>query len=568
MKVSDAVLEVLRQEGARHLFCVPGQTIDPLLESLANQNNIQPVVCAHEAGAAYMADGYSRASGRFGVFATTSGPGFTNTVTALATAFTDRSPLLALSGEVKTDWEGRGTFQDSSAAGIRSLDIAASITAQQLRLSSPAQTYRHLDRLLRSMLSHSSRGPVHLSMPFDVQKAETDGYWIELPESLYQPRFVDVRACADFWEWVGAKAKIAVLAGSGCVQSEATQDLVRFAERFDIPVATTLPAKGVFPEDHPLSLGVMGWFGNRPAIDAITSGDLDILFVLGSRLNMLDTHAWSADFKPKHALIVNDVNTNSVFRNYHIDLPILGDARTCLATLNEAPPEVTARLSDSATERRAWISSLKKGGTLFHSAENCESDLQPIHPAQAMAVLRRVMPRSTMLFTDSGAHAFFAGHYWAAYEPRQFFSSVKYMGSMGWAIPAAIGAQLARPGAPCVVVTGDGCMLMHGIEIQTAARYGVPLICVVMNNSALGNPKLRADKISPAMGRLHELPTHDWAKFAESLGARGITVNEPSELVNAFEQALAANETIVIDVRTGNYPTPTEHFDARASGAH
>jgi acetolactate synthase I/II/III large subunit len=127
-----------------------------------------------------------------------------------------------------------------------------------------------------------------------------------------------------------------------------------------------------------------------------------------------------------------------------------------------------------------------------------------------------------------------------------------------------MGAQLTEPDDPCVVVTGDGCMLMHGVEIQTAARYGVPLICVVFNNSAFGNPKLRADRISDAMARLHALPTHDWAKFANSIGAMGITVDDPADLTKAFDHALNAKTTVVIDVRMGNYPTPTERFDAQA----
>ncbi|MGH8779661.1 thiamine pyrophosphate-binding protein [Paraburkholderia sp.] len=568
MNVADAIVSALREESVRHVFCVPGQTIDPLLESLSRQNEVQPIVCAHEAGATYMADGYGRASGRFGVCATTSGPGFTNTLTALATAYTDRSAVLAISGEVRQDRAGRGAFQDSSAAGIRGADMATSVTALQLDLSSPSLAYRHLGRMLHSMLGHSSRGPGHLSIPFDVQGAETTGEWVRLPSSLYQPRFVDAGSCGAFWEQVGTKPKVAILAGSGCVQSDATESLVRFAESFDIPVATTLPAKGVFPEDHRLSLGVMGWFGNRPAIDALASGNVDVLFVLGSRLNMLDTLIWTAGFKPRHALIVNDINANTVFQDYHVDLPILGDARTCLDTLNNAAPALSARLRSSRPARQDWISSLKMNGGLVDAIEHRASEPGQIHPAETITVLRRVMPRSTMLFIDSGAHAFFAGHYWTAYDPRRFFTSIKYMGSMGWAIPAAIGAQLARPDDPCVVVTGDGCMLMHGIEMQTAARYGIPLICVVLNNSAYGNPKLRADRISPEMGRLHELPTHDWAKFAESIGALGMTVHEESDLAEAFEQALHARKAVVIDVRTGNFPTPTEAFDRMAAGAH
>lgn len=568
MKVADAIVDVLRQEGIRHVFCVPGAAIDPLLEALSRQHDVQPVVCAHEAGAAYAADGYSRASGRFGVVATTSGPGFTNTLTALATASTDRSAVLAISGEVRRDWMGRGGFQDSSQAGTRAASMATPVTALQLELGSPSLTYRHLERLLHSMLGHASRGPVHLSIPADVQREEVTGDWSTLDKRVYQPRFVDAQACHAFWDHVESKPKVAILAGSGCVQSGASRQLKRFAERFDVPVATTLAAKGVFPEDHPLSLGAIGWFGNHAALNALTSGELDVLFVLGSRLNMLDTLIWTGGFKPRHALIVNDIDMSGVFRDYPVSLPITGDARACLEVLNDASPESVARLQASSVARRNWIARVKEGST-SHDAQSAAiaSKSENIHPADAVAALRRVMPRSTPLFVDSGAHAFFAGHYWTTYEPAKFFTSIKYTGAMGWAIAAAMGAQLARPNEACVVVTGDGCMLMHGIEIQTAARYRVPLICVVFNNSAFGNPKLRADRISPAMGQLHALPTHDWAKFAQSLGALGITVDSAADLSSAFERALAAGTTVVIDVRTGNYPTPTERFDALAAEA-
>jgi acetolactate synthase-1/2/3 large subunit len=368
--------------------------------------------------------------------------------------------------------------------------------------------------------------------------------------------------------------KVAILAGSGCAQSHAAEELKRFAERFEVPVATTLAAKGIFPEDHPLSLGVLGWCGNHAAHDALSAGELDVLFVIGSRLNMLDTVIWNEGFRPKHALIVNDINVSNVFRDYDIDLSILGDARTCLEMLNDASPDVSARLRASGAARRDWVSKLKGRRTSNHADARrdvrADSPTASIHPSDAILALRRVMPRSTRLFIDSGAHAFFAGHHWTAYEPGRFFTSIKYMGAMGWAIPAAMGAQLTEPDDPCVVVTGDGCMLMHGVEIQTAARYGVPLICVVLNNSAFGNPKLRADRVSDAMARLHALPTHDWAKFANSIGAMGITVDDPSELTHAFERALNAKTTVVVDVRTGNYPTPTERFDeaALAAAAH
>lgn len=559
MKVADAILDVLVQEGVRHIFCVPGQPIDPFLESLSCDKRIQTIITAHEAGAAYMADGYSRACRRFGACLSISGPGLTNIITALATASTDASPVLAITGEIRSDWEGRGAFQDGSSAGLYGMEVTAAVTSQRRLINSPVQTTRHLQCLLRTMLGHATRGAVHLSVPVDIQNSQTEETWDPLPSSLYQPRFVDQQSCHAFWPAAGGHPRVAILAGAGCVHSEASEALFAFAERYHIPVATTLAAKGFFPEEHPLSLGVLGWFGHQPAINVLTSGTLDVLFVLGSRLHMLDTLAWDPGLQPRHALIVNDINSHTLFHNYSVALTIHGDARTCLEALMVAPVPTRTELE----QRRQWLSQLKQHSTsLFVHPECCQSDQQPIHPARAITALRQIMPEHCMLFSDSGAHAFFASHYWLSNNPHQCFSAIKYMGPMGWAVPAAMGAMLARPGTPCVVVTGDGCMLMHGIEIQTAARYCIPLICVVLNNSALGNPKLRADRYSANMGNMHKLPTHDWAGFARSLGAQGITVNQTEELLPAFQQALTTNLTTVIDVRVGNYPTPTESFDA------
>ncbi|VEA67115.1 Acetolactate synthase large subunit [Serratia plymuthica] len=558
MKVTDAILEMLTQEGIGHLFCVPGQLVDPFLESLANNERCQTIIAAHEAGAAYMADGYSRASRRFGVCLAISGPGITNMITALATANTDGSPVLTITGTIRNDQEERGAFQGSIPSGLHGIDITAAVTNQHLSISSPSQIWRHLQRLLYTMLGHATRGPVHLSIPVNVQNSQVEGTWQLLPPSLYHPRFVDQQSCNSFWSTVGERTRVAILAGAGCVHSDASAALIAFAERYHIPVATTAAAKGVFPDTHPLSLGVFGWFGHDPATRALATGTLDVLFVLGSRLHMLDTLAWNAGMQPRHALIVNDINNNTLFREYPVDLAIQGDARICLETLMAAPEPS----SNIIEQREHWITELKpQAETPCEHPKNCRSNQYPIHPARAISALRQVMPEHCMLFTDSGAHAFFAGHYWQENHSNHCFSTLKFMGAMGWAIPAAIGAMLARPDSPCVVVTGDGCMLMHGIEIQTAARYHIPLICVVLNNSALGNPKLRAARISPAMENMFELPTHDWAGFARSLGAEGITIEHAEELVPAFQQALAANVTIVIDIRVGNYPTPTESFD-------
>jgi acetolactate synthase I/II/III large subunit len=202
----------------------------------------------------------------------------------------------------------------------------------------------------------------------------------------------------------------------------------------------------------------------------------------------------------------------------------------------------------------------------LYDAANTKSNAVPIHPARAVADLRQVAPRDCVLLVDSGAHRVFGGHYWDSPTPNAYLTATS-MAPMGWAIPAAIGAKLARPELPCAVVTGDGCMLMHGIEIQTAARHGLAIVYVVINNGALGNVYLRAKQMSPAAAALSLLRTHDWVQFARSLGADGTVVEQPGDLVAAYEQAFRSGGTFIVDVRCDKDATTPVGPWNRAKGA-
>lgn len=553
MNVSAAIVSILKQEGIRYVFTVPGQTIDPLMEILSQDSEIKTIISAHEAGAAFMADGYSRASKHFGVYVTIGGPGFTNTLTALTTAYTDRSPVLAISGEISTKWEGRGSLQDSSSAGIQ----VKPVVSRQLSINTPLQLYHHMQQLIAQMLSPSTRGPVHLAIGSDILRAETSGSWFGIPETVPHPRIIDIKQMDKLQEILLNNHRVVILAGSGCIESGAGEALVQLAERFSIPVATTLHAKGLFPEKHPLSLGVFGWFGNEPAIRAITEAKPDVLLILGSRLGMLDSIFWHPVFTEIDTLIINDINPHALPAEWPVDMFITGDIKAGLEYLNAHPLLSEEKFETLNPLRKSWIQDVKSP-EMFQAKS---PGISGLHPADVTKILSQTLPRESIVFTDSGAHAFFVGHYWAIEPPGRYFSAVRFMGPMGWAIPAAIGAKLACPLAPCVVVTGDGCMLMHGIEIQTAARYNIPLICIVMNNSALGNPKLRAEAFSSGLAEMYSLPRHNWAMFAQSLGAQGFTATNETELEEAVKMAYACGSVAVIDVLTDNCPTPTNIFD-------
>ena len=318
---TDYILEALAAEGLGHLFMVPGGLVDPFLPALARQKKLTPVVAAHEGGAVYMADGYARASGSFGAALGIGGPGCCNMTTAVAAAKTDGSPVLVLTGEVPLDLEDRGAFQDASQA---TLDDTA-VMAPLARLSKTVATPKNLNHWFRHALTTmwaQPRGPVHLSLTHDALVGETaadyvavSGFFAHAWRLSMEAAETALRLLADK---AGAKSRIAILAGAGVEHDAAAVRLKEIAERWSIPVATTLRAKGVFPEDHALSLGVFGYAGTRHATAAILGGDIDCLLVLGSGFNERDTMHWTVRERSKAFMI--HVNTDMEELTAHGDL--------------------------------------------------------------------------------------------------------------------------------------------------------------------------------------------------------------------------------------------------------
>jgi acetolactate synthase-1/2/3 large subunit len=565
----DFILDALAQEGLTHLFLVPGGLVDPFLPALARQEKLQPVVAAHEGGAAYMADGYARASGRFGAALGIGGPGLCNMATAVAAAKTDFSPLLVMSGEVPVDMEGLGAFQDASQATLDDTAVMKPLTRLSVTAASPRSLHHWLSHALTAMWSHPL-GPVHLSLTQDVLTGACAAKYTPVFDFFSRLAPLDASAALRVFESVGqaARPRMVFLAGAGVEHDEAAFLLRAAAERWSIPVAATLRAKGVFPEDHELSLGVFGYAGTRHATAAVLGRKADVIkadviIVLGSGFNERDTMHWSLRGQAEAGTAVIHVNTAMSELTAH-STPAHAVSGSCLAFLElmlKKAEALVPSLNNGIAERRAWLAGIKKEPRLY-SAKESDADGQRIHPAAAVKALRKVFPRDGILLVDSGAHRAFAGHYWEAYEPRSYISATN-LGPMGWAIPAAIGVQCARPNHRVAVITGDGCMQMHGIEVQTAARYSLPIVFVVLNNAALGNVWLRAREYGPLPAELTRIPDHDWAGFGEALGARGFTVRNSSELESVFAQALAANGPAVVDVKTEkDCPTPVYDFIA------
>lgn len=554
---TDFVLDALAKEGVDHLFMVPGGLVDPFLPAIGRQTALKPIVAAQEGGAAYMADGYARASGRFGAALCIGGPGLSNTATAIAAARTDGSPVLLISGEVATNFEGRGMFQDASAETLDDVSTMKPIT----RFSTSVDSPENLPHLLRHAIIAARTepcAPTHLSIPRDAQTATMTATYAPMPSSLVQSHMLAVESAEQsLKEFTKNAVRVVILAGAGIEHADAANALKIFAERWTIPVATTLRAKGIFPEDHPLSLGVFGYAGTHHARIALIDHAPDLLIVLGSGLNERDTMYWSLKLNPKRTICVNlDV---TAMADHVGGVPVRGDTGAYLNFITQNSDKIALAMEATLSERKQWIAGIRALPRL-QDPQNCDSDAVPLHPARAISALRKAFPRDGILLVDSGAHRAFAGHYWESYAPRTYISATN-LGPMGWAVPAAVGVQCAAPSQRVAVITGDGCMHMQGIEVATAARYGLPIIYVVLNNAALGNVWLRAHNEGPVPAELTSLPNLDWAGFGKSLGANGITVTNPSQLDAAFDTAMQNKGPTVIDIKTNKaFGTPVADY--------
>jgi acetolactate synthase-1/2/3 large subunit len=533
--------------------------IEPFFANF-KRSGINPIVSAKEDGAAYMADGYGRARKNFGVCMGIGGPGVTNMVTPISAAYGDRSSVLAIAGSIKFEWRGKGTFQDSSATGVDDIAIMKPMTAFAQIVPKIDKTAPFLKKAIEAMRGIENL-PAFLSIPLDsLREPFSESY---IPLHLTQPpRIVDDVSIQQLPELLASFTRIVILAGNGCVLSQADAEIKEFAKEYNIPVVTTLRAKGAIPEDDPMSFGVFGLGGSLQANKVVMGGrgettgfpKAELLLVLGATLNENNTHQWADKFQPE-VLVRVDINPNNVTGAEYNERFIMGDVKTVLSWIKDNKQDYDVALKESLPERKKWIESIRD--TPYYDTENDrKSDKIPINPARIIVELRKAFPRDTVLVVDSGAHTFFTGHHWSSYAPNEFLL-LSTTGPMGYGISTGIGAWLARQDQPCVCVVGDGSMLMGGMELHTAIRYNIPLVVVVINNSSLANVSLHLQDKGEGAKEITEIPTINWADFAQSLGAEGMTVKNPNELANAFTKAFIAKKLFLINVICDpNYMTP------------
>jgi len=535
--IAEWLTQSMAAQGTRHAFLIPGFLLGPLNEALAKSSACRPVVCAHELGAAYAADGFARASGTPGWCLAISAPGASNLLTGAIAARLDHQRVLYLVGDVPTANAGRSAFQDGGEPGGRDL----ALFSQAVPCARAARTAAEASSRFAEILARMSAlppGPAFLSLPRDVQAMEASAEILGAALAT-QPCLPSAAALDSLLAALASAKRPALLAGEMAGEPGFSKHLLGFAERHRLPVASTMPAKGLFPETHSLSLGCFGYGGSPRAREALLGTDNDFLIALGVSFNERNTLQWDKRlFEGRQ--IARVLPWQNGERHDGV-LEIVANPGAVLASLED-------RLAPFWDERRpmreAWIESL--AGHPLAAPIHRSAGAQGLHPAEIVATLRAQMPQGTKLFVDAGLCRRAVGQWWTCTEPGELYTS-PVTAPMGWGVAASIGGQLARPAQPVVALAGDGSMLMHGSEMVTAVRYEIPVIWVVNNNAALGTVWQRAP--TPEASRLTLAPRIDWAAQAEVWGAQGFRAETTEQLATALRAAGAARRPAIIDVR-------------------
>ena len=533
-RAADVLVDLLAEAGVEVVFGLPGGVISPVFDALLD-SPIQTVTTRHENGALFAAAGYAHTTGKLGVAIVTSGPGALNALTGLASAWSDGLPVLLLAGEVPRPAQGKGVLQDGSSLGLNLLTMARPVS--KLALEVPrAEQLPHLVRRAIAAALAGRRGPVVLSLPMDVTTAPiaTPRLAGEVQESAILPGAV----IDEVAELLSRAERPLILAGSGLRDRRApfpgSPALLRaVAERLACPVATTPKAKGVFPEDHPLALGVFGLGGHHSARAYLEDG-IDVLLALGTSLGDLATDGFSPLLKPSRALVHIDLDGRQLGRSYAPTHGLVAEAGRFLAELElrliaVAPPERPT--FDNGVVRHTLPSSPRR---------------DRMAPQDAIEELQAILPSETIFTVDSGEHFLFATHFLKLTHPDAFVV-MSGLGAMGQSLGAALGAALGNPGRPVAALVGDGCFAMNAFEIATAASLALPLRIFVFNDGGLVMVENGHEAVYGRRPRYQTGPL-DIGRIATGLGAASFVAAQPGDLAARVDLLRTHHGPVVADL--------------------
>ena len=537
MKLTGAQIffECLKAEGVEVIFGLPGGVLLDLYDEMP-KHDIRHILVRHEQGATHMADGYARATGRVGVCLVTSGPGATNTVTGIATAYMDSIPIVVFTGQVPTALIGNDAFQEADIVGI---------TRPCTKHNYLVKDVRDLARIIREAfyLARSGRpGPILVDLPKDVINAKAE---YKFPKKIslkgYKPTTeAHMGQIKRAYTAIGKAKRPVIYAGGGVINSNAAKELKQLGENIRCPVTTTLMGLGGFPAPHELWLGMLGMHGTFRANMAV--GNTDLLIAIGARFDDRVTGKLD-EFAPSAKIIHIDIDPTSISKNVKVDIPIVGDCRDALKKLLQLIKE--SPIDDLEKVRKPWLDQIRKWKETYPLAYEQKADL--IKPQYVVEKLYELSEGKGIISTEVGQNQMWAAQYYHFAEPRTLLTSGG-LGTMGYGLPAAIGAQAAFPDRLVIDVAGDGSIQMCIQEMITAVENNLPVKVAILNNQYLGMVRqwqqLFYEK-SYCATCLKIAP--DFVKLAEAYGALGLRAHKPDEVEAVIREGFASPKPVIMD---------------------
>ncbi len=543
MKITgaQALIKALESQGTEVIFGLPGGAILPVYDPIID-STIRHVLVRHEQGAGHMAEGYAQATGRPGVAMVTSGPGATNIVTPIANAYMDSIPLVVITGQVASGSIGTDAFQECDITGI-----TMGITKHNWLIKDASEIAEVIAQAFY-VATTGRPGPVLVDFPKDVAQSEVE--WIDppAPEDLdlpgYHPQLEgDQEAISAAVALMSAAERPVLYVGGGVLKAEASGELARLVELVGAPVVTTLMARGALPDSHELNIGMPGMHGNYTAIMAIQESDL--LVSLGARFDDRVTGKIDA-FAPDAKVIHVDIDPAEIGKVRRPDVAIIGDAKQVIAALADAADGV------EQGDLTAWWETLHGWQARYPLTYDAQEPGAPLRPQAVVEALAANSPADTIVVAGVGQHQMWAAQHWSYEHPHTWINSGG-AGTMGYAVPAAIGAKVGRPEKTVWAIDGDGCFQMTAQELVTARTEQIPIKVAILNNSYLGMVRqwqeMFYDERYSEVYLSTDIP--NYVMWAEAMGCVGIRVDTPEEVLPAIEKANAINDRpVVIDFRT------------------
>jgi acetolactate synthase-1/2/3 large subunit len=540
---AQALIKSLEMEGVEVMFGLPGGAILPVYDPIID-SSIRHILVRHEQGAGHMAEGYAHVTGRPGVAMVTSGPAATNIVTPLCDAYMDSIPIVVITGQVAYSAIGSDAFQECDTTGI-----TMPVTKHNWLISDP-QDIPQIVREAFHVATTGRPGPVLIDIPKDISNQTMDWYW---PESVdlpgYKPNIQgDPEMIRQAARLIGESRRPVIYAGGGILKAHAAETLRALAEMTGIPVVTTLMARGAFPDSHELCLGMPGMHGNYTAVTAMQKADL--LIALGSRFDDRVTGKVSA-FAPDAKIIHVDVDPAELGKVRRPDVPIVGDCRAVIEEMVTAIQDMGG--ADAQPDRSEWLAQVRAWQRDFplHYEQSFDEG-SALKPQYVLEQLRDSTPDDTIVVSGVGQHQMWTSQHWKFDHPYTWVNSGG-LGTMGFAVPAAIGAKVGRPDRMVWAVDGDGCFQMTAQELVTASSERIPVKIAILNNAYLGMVRqwqeLFYEERYSEVYLSPDLP--DYKMWAEAMGCVGLRVEHPEEVQPAIDKANEIDDRpVVIDFRT------------------